>query len=200
MTHGAVFDDEAFAREYARKHWKMAASFGQTYGRKLREGGFARARILDAGCGSGATNLTLAEQLPESELVGIDLSDPLLEIARRRAEEMGFGPRVDFRKADVSDIPFPDDSFDVLLNVNVVHLVEDPDRMFAEMERVLKPGGALFLADLRRSFLGLFEREIRSALSSREALDLIRRSALREGAFSSGLIWWRYESLGGGKS
>jgi ubiquinone/menaquinone biosynthesis C-methylase UbiE len=199
MTHGAVFDDEAFAREYARKHWRMAASFGKTYGRKLTEAGFARARILDAGCGSGATNVTLAEQLPESELVGIDLSDPLLEIAGRTAEEMGLGPRVSFRKADVSDLPFPDNSFDVLLNVNVVHLVENPDRMFAEMERVLKPTGALFLADLRRSLLGLFEREIRSALSSREALDLIRRSALRAGTFSSGLIWWRYESLGGGE-
>ncbi len=197
MTHGAVFDDEAFAREYARKHWRMAASFGKSYGRKLRVAGFTRARILDAGCGAGATHLALAQELPESELVGIDLSDPLLEIAWRRGEEMGLGRRVSFRKADVSDMPFPDDSFDALLNVNVVHLVGDPEGMFAEMERVLKPRGALFLADLRRSVLGFFEREIRSALSSREALDLLHRSSLREGAFTSGLIWWRYESLGG---
>jgi ubiquinone/menaquinone biosynthesis C-methylase UbiE len=195
VIHGALFDDEAFAREYAQKHWRMAASFGDTCGKKLKERGFVRGRILDAGCGPGATNLALADHWPESELVGIDLSEPLLAMALRAAEERGVAGRVRFQKADVTDMPFEDDSFDVLINVNVVHLVDEPLRLLDEMERVLKPDGFLFLADLKRSVLGIFEREIRAGLSSREARELIRSSGLREGEFSSGLIWWRYESV-----
>jgi ubiquinone/menaquinone biosynthesis C-methylase UbiE len=83
----------------------------------------------------------------------------------------------------------------VLINLNMVHLVEDPLAMLNEMERVLTPGGILFLADLKRSVLGIFEKEIRSALSTGEAKQLVQASNLRAGDFSTGLVWWRYESL-----
>ena len=195
ITHGGVFDDQAFAEDYARKHWRMAAGFGKTYGRKLKECGFVRGRVLDVGCGFGATNLTLVDHFPDSEFVGIDLSNPLLEIARDMAKQRGVSDRVHFERADVLAIPFEDDSCDVLINLNMVHLVEDPTGMLGEMERVLAPDGVLFVADLKRSLLGILEREIRSALSAAEAKELIRDSTLRSGAFSSGLIWWRYESM-----
>jgi len=195
VTHGGVFNDEALARDYARKHRKMATGFGKAYGKKLKMNGFFQGRVLDVGCGFGATNLTLADQFPDSKFVGIDLSEPLLEMAREAARERGAAGRVRFEKADVMEMPFEDDSFDVLVNLNMVHLVEDPPRMLGEMERVLRRDGFLFLADLKRSFLGLFEKEIRSALTSAEAEDLIRTSPLRAGAFSSGLVWWRYERL-----
>ena len=196
ITHGGIFEDRAFAQEYARKHWKMAAGFGRDYGKVLRKEGFVRGRVLDVGCGFGATNLTLAEQFPDSRFVGIDLSDPLLHIARRTVEERGLSAGLRFEKADVLDMPFEDDSFDVLLNLNMAHLVHDPIRMFSEMERVLRPNGFLFVADLRRSVMGIIEREIRSALSCPEARELIRASPLRAGTFSCGLIWWRYERMG----
>jgi ubiquinone/menaquinone biosynthesis C-methylase UbiE len=199
VTHGGVFEDEAFAGDYARKHRKMAEGFGGEYARKLRKAGFTTGRILDAGCGSGATNLTLARRFPESELVGIDLSDPLLGLARQDAESRDLSNRVRFERADVRDIPFGDDAFDVALCLNMVHLVQDPERMLAEVERVLAPDGFLFIADLRRSFLGILEREIRSALSVREARDLLDNSALRNGTFSSGFLWWRFESLPSGE-
>jgi ubiquinone/menaquinone biosynthesis C-methylase UbiE len=195
ITHGGVFNDEAFARTYAEQHWKMAEGFGKAYGKKLKKAGFRRGRVLDAGCGFGATLLALADQFPQGEFVGIDLSEPLLDMAREKAEVRGVGDRVTFQKADVLEFPFDDDSFDVLVNLNMVHLVEDPSRMLGEAERVLRPHGFLFVADLRRSFLGVFEKEIRSALSSSEAKDLIRNTSLRRGTFSSGLIWWRYDLL-----
>jgi ubiquinone/menaquinone biosynthesis C-methylase UbiE len=147
------------------------------------------------GCGSGATNLALADQLPDSELVGIDLSDPLLEMAREAARKGRLADRVRFEKADVMEIPYEGGSFDVVLNLNMVHLVEDPPRMLSEIARVLRPGGFLFLADLKRSMLGVFEKEIRSALSCSEARELIRGSALVGGSFHAGLLWWRYERL-----
>lgn len=195
LPHDGVFSDESFAADYARKHRKMAAGFGVKYGKKLQEHGFRQGRVLDVGCGFGGTNLVLAREFTESELVGIDLSDPLLALARSAAKEEGVSDRVGFQKADVQDIPFQSDSFDVVLNLNMVHLVGDPVRMMNEMERVLRPGGFLFMADLKRSFLGVLEREIRSAHSFREAGELIRASNLRRGHLASGLLWWRYEVL-----
>jgi ubiquinone/menaquinone biosynthesis C-methylase UbiE len=194
MTHEVIFTEESFAQEYARKHRQMAERFGREYAAKLSARGFQAGRILDVGCGFGATHLTLAARFDGAEFVGIDLSDPLLRLARAEAEAAGVSERVRFEHADVQHIPYDDDSFDVVLNANMVHLVEDPVAMLNEIERVLAPGGTLFIADLRRSWLGWIEREIRSALTVAEARELIERSALRPGALSRDLLWWRYET------
>jgi ubiquinone/menaquinone biosynthesis C-methylase UbiE len=65
--------------------------------------------------------------------------------------------------------------------------------MLNEMERILVPDGFLFIVDLRRSWLGLIEKEIKSALTLEEARELFSQSKLREGVFSSSIIWWRFE-------
>ena len=189
-----LFDDEDYAEKYAQGHKKMAEKFGREYAGKLSARGFQKGRIIDVGCGFGATGIVLAESFVESEVVGIDLSAPLLHLARARAQEANLAERVTFEMANVQQIPYEDDSFDVVINANMIHLVEDPIRMLDEIERVLVPGGYLFIADLRRSWLGLFENEIRSALTLKEARELFRQSRLRQGAFSWGLLWWRFEA------
>jgi ubiquinone/menaquinone biosynthesis C-methylase UbiE len=194
LMHDRVFSDESYAERYAADHTKMAEKFGLEYGKKLRARGFQQGRILDAGCGFGATNQILARQFVGSELVGIDLSDPLLRMANQAAEAAGVGSRVRFERADVQEIPYEDDSFDVVINANMVHLVAHPVRMLDEIERVLVPGGFVFIADLRRSWLGLVEREIKSALTLGEARDLFTRSRLRQGKFSWSPLWWRFEA------
>lgn len=193
LTHDRVFSDQEYAEEYARKHQKMTERFGQEYAEKLSARGFQGGRIIDVGCGSGATNILLAEKFIDSEIVGIDLSDPLLQLANQNAHEANLGERVRFEKADVQQIPYEDNSFDVVLNLNMVHLVENPVQMLNEIERILAPDGYLFIADLRRSWLGLIEREIRSALTLTEARELFKRSRLRAGVLSSSLLWWRFE-------
>lgn len=194
LTHDRIFHDEASAETYARGHHKMAERFGMEYGRKLSARGFQQGRILDVGCGAGAMNLMLAQRFPHSEIVGCDLSQPLLRLAREGADAANLGGRVRFELADVQEMPYDDDSFEVVINTNMVHLVEDPIRMLDEIERVLVPGGFLFIADLRRSWLGLFEREIRSALTLPEAEALFSRSRLREGFFTASVLWWRFET------
>jgi ubiquinone/menaquinone biosynthesis C-methylase UbiE len=76
----------------------------------------------------------------------------------------------------------------------MVHIVENPVQMLNEIERVLVPEGFLFIADLRRSWLGCIEKEMKSALTFDEAKDLISRSKLRKGNFSSSALWWRFET------
>ena len=67
-------------------------------------------------------------------------------------------------------------------------------RMLDELERVLKPGGYLFVADIRRSWVGLLDKVFKSALTLDEAKALFRKSKLRDGVFSSALLWWRFEA------
>ncbi len=194
LSHERVFNDRDFAEEYVKHHRGMAERVGHDVARKLSGLEARTDRILDVGCGFGATALVLAQAFSDSEIIGIDLSDPLLRVAKQAAEAANMGSRVRFEKADVQQMPIDDNSCDVVINVNMVHLVEDPIRMLNEIERVLAPEGHLFIADLRRSWLGLFEREIRSALTLREARELLGRSTLRDGAFSADLLWWRFEA------
>ena len=194
LRHAGVFNDEDFAEKYARQHRKMTERFGQEYSIKLSSRGYQKGRILDAGCGFGGTDIALAKNFPDSEVVGIDLSEPLLQRANRSALSEDLDKRIRFEKGNVQQIPYEDDSFDVVLSLNMVHLVEEPVRMLNEIERVLVPNGFLFVADLRRSWAGLLEREIKSALTLEEARDLLSRSELRAGNFSRTFLWWRFET------
>jgi ubiquinone/menaquinone biosynthesis C-methylase UbiE len=193
LTHDRVFAGD-FAAEYARKHRGFAERFGQEIAEKLAARGFHDGRIIDVGCGFGATAIVLAQRFPASEVVGVDLSDPLLALATEQAEEAGLANRVRFEKADVEQIPYEDDSFDALVSLQMLHIVQAPVAMLNEMERLLTPGGPLFMVDIRRSWVGLLDRTFRSGLTVAEATGLVQCSKLRQGSFSSALLWWRFEA------
>jgi ubiquinone/menaquinone biosynthesis C-methylase UbiE len=193
LVHERVFSGD-FAQEYARKHGKIADKFGRDAAQKLVQRGFQSGRILDVGCGFGTTALVLSQAFPQSQVVGIDLSEPLLALAVQAAQAAGLDARVAFEKADVQEIPYDDGVFDAVVNVQMLHIVEHPVAMLDEMERVLAPDGFLFMADIRRSWVGLLDKVFRSGLTLAEAQALVHRSGLREGTFSSDLLWWRYEA------
>jgi len=95
------------------------------------------ARIVDVGTGTGAGALTLARRFPQAEIVGVDLSERMLEQARRNTPEDLRG-RVTFRQGDASKLPFGDASFDLASHANMIPF-------FDEVARVVAPGGhALF--------------------------------------------------------
>lgn len=193
-----VFNDPAFAGRYAKKHLKMARNFGEEYARKLRTRGFQEGRVLDSGCGFGETLIYLAKTFPEAEFAGVDLSEPLLELAISSAAKANVSGRVEFKKADVHNLPYPDDHFDVALNINMLHLVTDPLKMLDELERVLRDGGHLFIADIRRSWIGLVEPEFKSAFTVAEARAILDKSATRKGMLIAGFLWWRFETKNSG--
>jgi ubiquinone/menaquinone biosynthesis C-methylase UbiE len=193
-THDPVFSNSEFAARYAKKHMKMARRFGIELTQKLREKNFHKGRILDAGCGFGETLISLAKNFPHTECTGIDLSEPLLELARKNAGLANLWDEVKFIEADVRQIPFPDDYFDVVLNINMAHLVDKPEKMLNELERVRAKNGYFFIVDIRRSWIGFWEREFKSAFSAAEAKSLIGTTDLQNGEMMSDLLWWRYES------
>ena len=95
------------------------------------------ARIIDVGTGTGAGTLALAHRFPAAEIVGVDLSDAMLDHARRNTPAE-LRERVTFQRGDASALPFADGSFDLAAHANMIPF-------FDEVARVLAPGGyALF--------------------------------------------------------
>lgn len=102
-------------------------------------GGLDRApsRVLDVGTGTGAGALTLARHFPEAQIVGVDLSERMLEQARGNTPAE-LESRVTFERGDASSLPFGDNSFDLAAHANMIPF-------FDEVARVVTPGGhALF--------------------------------------------------------
>jgi len=115
-------------------------------------------------------------------------------LAESNIVKAGLSSRVEFKKADAGKIPYQENTFDLVLNINMVHLVNHPVRMLDEIERVLKPGGHFFIADVRRSWIGILEKGFKSALTVKEAKNIIKETGLREGHITSAFFWWRYET------
>lgn len=106
-------------------------------------------RVLDWGMGHGAGLLTWGGMHPESELHGVDLSAPCLKLANHRAHEAGL--TVHLQQADIAALPYPDDHFDLLFFVFLLHEIPPGPmpKIYAEASRVLKPGGRLFGLEFR---------------------------------------------------
>jgi SAM-dependent methyltransferase len=120
-----------------------------------------RERVLDVGCGPGATALAFAERV--ASVVALDLTPAMLAQAQELAAERGLA-NVRFEQGNAARLPFPDASFDVVTSRLAAHHVADPQAMVREAARVLAPGGTFLLSDAiapedpaRDTFLNAFE-------------------------------------------
>lgn len=97
--------------------------------------------ILDIGCGAGGITLHLVARHGAARATGFDVEKPVIETARRRAAGRGLEGRVSFVQAPPGPLPFGDASFDVVFSKDALLHVPDKDALFADIFRVLKPGG-----------------------------------------------------------
>jgi arsenite methyltransferase len=106
------------------------------------------ATALDVGCGAG-TDLLIAAQMvgPSGRVIGVDMTPSMLARASASASEMGLS-NVELHQSLVESLPLPDESVDVVISNGVIDLVPDKDAVFAEIDRVLRPGGRLQIADV----------------------------------------------------
>ncbi|GMQ86663.1 MAG: class I SAM-dependent methyltransferase [Acidimicrobiia bacterium] len=101
-------------------------------------------RILDIGCGPGDAVRRAARIVVEGRAVGVDRSQAMVTIARRRTQGLG---NIEFKVGAAEALPFPDDTFTVVWTVSAFHHWADPDTGLAETQRVLAPGGRLIIVE-----------------------------------------------------
>jgi ubiquinone/menaquinone biosynthesis C-methylase UbiE len=166
---------------------------------------------VDLGCGAGQLVMELAHHAPGLHVTGIDLSEEMLANARSSAQRQGLSGQVDFRLGNVEEIPFPDHSLDLVISTASLHHWSEPVRVLNEIERVLKPGGAYNIFDLRRDMALPFYlliwfatqfvvpaalHQINEPMGSRNAsytvrelVDLAQLSALHGWKVTTGPLW-----------
>ena len=133
--------------------------------------------VLDLGSGAGADVLISAKRVGATgRAIGLDMTDEMLELARANARQAG-ADNVEFRKGYLEDMPLEDASVDVVISNCVINLASDKQAVFAEIARVLRPGGRMGVSDIvaddiltldQRAERGSYVGCIAGALSFRE--------------------------------
>ncbi len=106
-------------------------------------------KVLDAGTGPGTLVRELARSLPGLQIYGIDLSEDMIRLARAHARREQLEEQVQFESGDVAHLPYPDQSFDVVVSTISMHHWFELEQPLRELYRVLRPGGRLWIYDFR---------------------------------------------------
>ncbi|AHE99000.1 class I SAM-dependent methyltransferase [Thioalkalivibrio paradoxus] len=150
-------------RRYAR-HYDVI--FGRVFarGRRLALDTLAPVsgkRVLEVGVGTG---ISLPFYCTDSEVVGIDISREMLDVARRRLSAEDCPAVIGLAEMNAERLGFADDSFDAVVAMYVASVVPNPEQLFAEMWRVCRPGGQILVVNhfaSRQWFLRTLERSLR---------------------------------------
>jgi arsenite methyltransferase len=104
--------------------------------------------VLDIGSGAGSDSLVAAQMVgPEGSVTGLDMTPEMLAKARSAAADMG-ATNLTFVEGEAENLPFEDESFDVVISNGVIDLIPDKDAVYSEIHRVLRPGGRIQIADV----------------------------------------------------
>ncbi len=145
LRHGYMTDDGSDAAQYDRN---AARRFDKVYRNVVQQliddYAVTSGRALDIGCGPGQMSLLLAE-MTDLSVTGLDIEPEAIDIARRHAQEAGLAERCRFMCADAHSLPFPDNTFDLVVSRGTLSFLRDHVLAMREVYRVLRPGGVAFL-------------------------------------------------------
>ena len=123
----------------AEPHRPFIRMYAHTLG---QAGPVAGLDVLEVGCGRGGGSAWIARTQGARSVTGVDLSSRAIALCQR----LQCAPHLSFRQGDAEKLPFPDSSFDVVLNVESCHHYPSLSTFFSEVERVLRPGGSFCVA------------------------------------------------------
>jgi SAM-dependent methyltransferase len=144
--------------------------------------------VLDLGAGAGLDLLVAAKRVgARGRVIGVDMTDAMIEAARRNIAEAGVD-NVEVRKGIIEKLPVEDASVDWVISNCVINLSPEKDRVFAEIRRVLKPGGRVRVSDIvveglpeaLRDNVALYSACVAGAVSEEEYVAGLRRAGLAD--------------------
>ena len=106
--------------------------------------------VLDVGTGTAQIPIELCRQDPAARVSGVDMAGHMLDVARENVRRAGFTDRLLLEQADAKRLPFAAGAFGAVISNSIVHHIPAPAEVLAEMVRVTRPGGLLFVRDLLR--------------------------------------------------
>ncbi|MBD1934199.1 MULTISPECIES: class I SAM-dependent methyltransferase [Cyanophyceae] len=106
------------------------------------------ATILDAGTGTARIPILIAQQRSQWQIIGIDMAEYMLQIGRKNVENAGLQQQISLKLVDAKHLPYQDGTFDMVISNSLIHHLPNPLPFLQELQRVLKPNGAILLRDL----------------------------------------------------
>lgn len=103
--------------------------------------------ILDVATGTADLAIAIAKAIPAAKVTGLDIAEEMLQIGRKKTEQQGLTSRLTLEVGDAENLPYPDETFDAITVAFGVRNFEDLEKGVAEMNRVLRPGGRLFVLE-----------------------------------------------------
>ena len=144
--------------------------------------------VVDLGSGAGNDAFVARSIVGDSgRVIGIDMTQEMVEQARRNAEKLGYA-NVEFRLGDIESLPLEDGTSDVVVSNCVLNLVPDKAKGFTEIYRILKPGAHFCISDIvidgrlpekMKNFAEMYAGCVAGALPQGEYLDIIRRTGFK---------------------
>ena len=108
------------------------------------------AKVLDAGTGTARIPILIGQKCPKWQITGIDLAQSMLQIGLNNVKEAGLQHQVALELVDAKQLPYPDGLFDIVISNSLIHHLPNPLPFLKELNRVLKPTGAILIRDLIR--------------------------------------------------
>jgi len=136
-----IFDE--FAKQMRDKGWNGVNNFFKT--------GINKGKILEIGPGPGYNGLEWLKKTENTELVGLEISNNMIKMAEKNANEYGFSNRVSYVIGNCLEMPFEANYFDAVISNGSLHEWENPIKAINEIYRVLKPNSYFCITDMRRN-------------------------------------------------
>jgi len=144
----AGVSDQDFVLRMVRSHDnRFDEAFWQYVEEQVRPQLTENPRIVDLGCGPGLFVRDLGNRFSDAELYGYDLTPAMVEYAKSEVEYAGSQPEFDVLDITTTPVPLEDNSVDLLTMTAVLHVLDEPLAMCAEIRRLLAPGGVFLLQD-----------------------------------------------------